>query len=161
MRECLIRLGFQTMLPGQLYEVDHGMLCTVRVHERPPEVLLQLEEVQRLAEEVHQVICQVHAISPGNRPMGSRQLILEGNDLLDVRWISELRQLWTFPSDDIRITFCTMATGDLKKSVNRFFILSLTLDFELVFQCLLNRKSWLLMIFPRLEVPLVNSWPLP
>ena len=128
MRECLIRLGFQTMLPGQLYDVDHGMLCSVRVHERPPEVFqamqtidnvetffLQLEEVQRLAEEVHQVICQVHAISPGNRPMGSRQLILEGNDLLDIRWISELRQLWTFPSDDVRITFCTMVTGDLRE----------------------------------------------
>ena len=95
MRDCLIRLGYSVMLPDQRYDVHDGMLCTVRVEDTPELVTqagniidrvedfyLQVEEVQHMEGDIHQVICHVHGISPANRPLGWRQLILEGDDLL-------------------------------------------------------------------------------
>jgi hypothetical protein len=64
--------------------------------------------------DIHQVIRHVHGITPANRPLGWRELILEGEDLLHLEWISQLRQLWPFESQDARIVLCTMATGDLR-----------------------------------------------
>ena len=134
MRDCTVRMGYHVLVPGVLYDVEHGMCCNVRIHERPAEVTramqhiinvetfyLQLEEVQAIAESIHMVTCCVHAITPNNRPMGSRQLVLEGNDLLRDEWIDQLRQIWTFPNDDIRIVFCPMATGDLRELTQPVF----------------------------------------
>ena len=129
MRDCLVRLGFQVMEEDHRYDVEHGMLCTVRVEQIPTVVIqanaqieriedfyLQVEEVQRMEGAVHQVICHVHGITLENRPLGWRQLILEGNDLLHLDWIAQLRQLWPFESRDARISFCTMATDDFREA---------------------------------------------
>ena len=129
MRDCMIRLGFNVMEADHRYEVNHGMLCTVRVEEIPELVqrasemidrvedfYLQVEEVQNMEGSVHQVICHVHGITPENRPLGWRQLVLEGDDLLHLDWIDQLRQLWPFASQDARIVFCTMATDDLREA---------------------------------------------
>ena len=129
MRDCMIRLGFNVMEADHRYEVNHGMLCTVRVEENPELVqrasemidrvedfYLQVEEVQNMEGSVHQVICHVHGITPENRPLGWRQLVLEGDDLLHLDWIDQLRQLWPFASQDARIVFCTMATDDLREA---------------------------------------------
>ena len=134
MRDCIVRMGYHVLVPGMLYDVEHGLCCNVRIHERPAEVTramqsiinvetfyLQLEEVQNIAESIHMVTCCVHAITPNNRPMGSRQLVLEGNDLLHDDWIEQLRQIWTFPNADIRIVFRPMATGDLRELAQPIF----------------------------------------
>ena len=131
MRNCIMRLGHDVMLPDQRYEVENGLLCTVRVEDTPELVVqagetidrvedfyLQVEELQHMEGKVHQVICHVHGISPANRPLGWRQLILEGDDLLHLEWIEQLQQLWPFDSRDARVVFCTMATDDLRDAEN-------------------------------------------
>ena len=127
MRDCLIRLGYNVMEPDHRYDVRDGWLCTVRVEDTPELVTqagtiidrvedfyLQAEELQHMEGDIHQIICHVHGISPANRPLGWRQLILEGDDLLHLDWISQMQQLWPFESSDARVVFCTMATDDLR-----------------------------------------------
>ena len=129
MRACMIRLGFTVMERDQVYAVGNGQQCNVRIQERPVEVIqamelvahvewfyLQVEEVQQMQEEIHQVICHVHGITPGNRPMGFRTLILEGDDLLNLRWIQLMRQLWPFDSTHATVVFCPMATDDTREA---------------------------------------------
>ena len=127
MRDCMIRLGYNVMELDQRYDVRDGMLCTVRVEDTPELVTqagnivdrvedfyLQVEELQHMEGDIHQIICHVHGISPANRPLGWRQLILEGDDLLHLDWISQMQQLWPFAPDNARAVFCTMATDDLR-----------------------------------------------
>lgn len=98
------------------------MLFTVRAEETPELVRqaselverVEVEEAQSMEGDIHQVIRHVHGITPANRPLGWRELILEGEDLLHLEWISQLRQLWPFESQDARVVLCTMATGDLR-----------------------------------------------
>ena len=127
MRDCTVRLEYDLLQDGILYDVAHGMLCTVRVEPIPDQVkwaservenienfYLQVEEIQQRDGDVHQVVCHVHGITPANRPLGWRVLVLEGNDLLYLDWIDQMMQLWPFEATDARITFCTMATDDLR-----------------------------------------------
>ena len=106
LRDCMVRLGYDVMDPHQVHDITHGMLCTVRVGERPPAALetmdriehaeaffLQVEELRAIAGEVFQVVCHVHGISPANQPLGWRSHMLEGNDLLSTTWIGQLSRL--------------------------------------------------------------------
>ena len=128
MRECLIRMGIDIMDPNVLYSTHGGLQCNLRIGHRPDEVMyamdlidnmetffLQLEEVQALQEEVDQVICHVHGITPFNRPLGYRQLVLAGNDLVRVEWTTEMLNLWHFGDQQRRLVFCPMATDDWRE----------------------------------------------
>lgn len=43
----MVRVGYEVMLPHQVYVINHGMLCTVRVSGRPEAVLDAMEQIER------------------------------------------------------------------------------------------------------------------
>ena len=110
------------------------MLSTVRVSDRPDEVLeamelidraevlyLQVEELRAMMGEVFQVTCHIHGISPANQPLGWRTMILDGSDLLSTTWIEHLRRIWPFEHEDARLVFCPLATADMRETDQIFF----------------------------------------
>ena len=133
------------------------MCCNVRVYDRPDEVVramqlienveifyLQLEGIQAIAESIHQVTCCVHAITPGNRPMGWRHVILVGSDLLNDAWIEELRQICDLQNQTLSSALWQLEIRE--KSANLNSTSSLILVKEKVYRCWSSNRSLLWMI---------------
>ena len=134
LRDCIVRLGFDVMVPPQVHQVQNGMLCTVRVSDRPEAVVeamdfivhaetfyLQVEELQALMGDVFVITCHVHGISPENHPLGWRTMVLQGNDLLSTTWFEQMVRLWPFDYEEARLVFCPMATDDMRDANHVFF----------------------------------------
>ena len=54
--------------------------------------------------------CHVHGLSPNNRPMGYRIVVIIKVDwIYDLEWIDQMTQLWPFDSEDLTLHLLTIS----------------------------------------------------
>jgi hypothetical protein len=127
MRNCEIRLGTETMQEDVRYEFDHGLWCCPAFGRLPEYVSRNMERVEQIEQfylqvedffslrpEANDIVCHVHGVSPENRPMGYRTLVLNRNELQGNDWIEKMWRLWPFDHPFSPITFCPFAVNAKK-----------------------------------------------
>ena len=93
-----------------------------QVHEAEQRVVgaenffLQVQTYYELRDHPPNVICHVHGVSPGNRPMGFRSLIIPTEWVYDLAWIEEMMSLWPFAMQEATAVFIQAATPDMNGS---------------------------------------------
>ena len=128
LRTCYVRLGTTVMERNQFYEFDHGTLCRVWIGAIPPQVqeatqrihgvehfFMQVQSFRELREDFPNVVCHVHGVSPGNRPMGYRQLVIPVEWIYELEWIDEMVSLWPFGNTHTSTAFVQAATPDINE----------------------------------------------
>ena len=94
------------------YDFDHGTFCRTwigQVHAQVTEAEQSIFNVENFFLQVHsyiehredvdkvqRVVCRVHGITPGNRPMGHRDVIIDVEWLYDLEWIQTNANLVAF-----------------------------------------------------------------
>ena len=48
LRDCMVRLGCDVMVPPQAFDVPNGALCTVRVSDRPEAVIEAMDLISHV-----------------------------------------------------------------------------------------------------------------
>jgi ribonuclease HI len=131
LRPCHIRLGEVFMEKNVFYDFDHGTLCRTwigQVHAQVTEAEQSIFNVENFFLQVHsyiehredvdkvqRVVCRVHGITPGNRPMGHRDVIIDVEWLYDLEWIRQMQTLWPFDSETVALYFAQSATDDMNE----------------------------------------------
>ncbi|CAL1161389.1 unnamed protein product [Cladocopium goreaui] len=134
LRPCHVRLGTVHMDKGQLYEYDHGTLCRTWIGNVFSQVLeaeehiiavdaffLQVHSLMELRGQGINIVCHVHGITPANRPLGHREIIIDSDWLYDLEWIDRMRLLWPFGDENVGLVFAQSATQDMHESENIIF----------------------------------------
>ena len=102
----------------QRHEARDGDLCELKIHKYPAYVdeadyqMVHAEQFFKIARSHYenrvgnvQIIMRCHGISPENRPLGSRDYIIDYPDLKALDWIREVKALWPFRQDTAGIIF--------------------------------------------------------
>ena len=134
MRHCEIRLGTEVMQDDVRYHFDHGLWCCPTIGKLPHHVAANMERVEQveafylqvedffaMRPEESSVVCHVHGVSPENRPMGHRTLVIHKNDLQGDEWIEKMWQLWPFDHPYSPIIFCPYAIPDMRECKEMIF----------------------------------------
>lgn len=134
MRECEVRLGTEVMQDDVRYNFDHGLWCCPSFGKRPSFVTNNMQRVERIEEfyfqvddffamkpEANNIVCHVHGVSPENRPMGHRTIVVHRQDLEGEQWIERMWQLWPFDHPFSPITFCPYASPDMRECQDMIF----------------------------------------
>ena len=131
LRPCHVRLGEVFMEKNVFYDFDHGTLCRTwigQVHAQVTEAEQSIYGVENFFLQVHsyaeqreeienvqRIVCRVHGITPGNRPMGHRDIVIEMEWLYDLDWIRQMQTLWPFDSETVALYFAPSATADMNE----------------------------------------------
>ena len=111
-RDCGMRVAGRWLASFQHYAVHNGDLCDVLIGEEPAHVL-QADNQMSHAEDMFRVArahfenlphstmltLRVHGISPSNVPLGHRDMHTDYPDMINLEWISRMKQLWPFRDD--------------------------------------------------------------
>ena len=123
LRESSIVLRGERLVPAQPHDVLEGSFCDIWISSFPQHAIItatwlanaeQFLLDQRILDQngvLDTIHCRFHAISPQNRPLGSRDLYLPRFRLFLSDWRTEAEQLWPFAmSHRTKIAY---ATADL------------------------------------------------
>ena len=134
MRNCEVRLGTEVMQDDVRYNFDHGLWCCPAIGHLPEYVVANMERVDQmeafylqvedffiLRPEETSIVCHVHGVSPENRPMGHRVLVVRRDELQGHDWIERMWQLWPFDHPYSPITFCPYAVPDMRECTDMIF----------------------------------------
>ena len=134
MRPYYVRMGVSMMVHAQRYDFDHGTLCKTWIGHTFPQVVeaeqyitdaetffLQVQSLLELRGPGQSLICRVHGITPGNRPMGHRDIIVPSEWIYDLEWIHQMKRIWPFQDENIMLHFVVHATADMKEEPNVVF----------------------------------------
>ena len=125
LRSCHVRLGTVMLEKNQFYEYEHGTLCRPWIGHLPFQVVEAEHRVAQVEsfflqvqawKDIHQqpkITCHVHGLSPGNRPLGYRTMVIETEWIYDLEWIDHMAQLWPFKVEDLALIFSPSATANL------------------------------------------------
>ena len=129
LRPCHVRLGTIHMDTGQLYEFDHGTLCRTWIGNIFSQVIeaeehisavdaffLQVHSLLEMRGSRTDIVCHVHGITPANRPLGHREVIIDSDWLYDLEWIDRMRVLWPFGDENVGLVFAQSATLDMHEN---------------------------------------------
>ena len=134
LRPYYVRMGVAMMVHGQRYNIDHGTLCKTwigHIHEQVTAAeqyisdaetfFLQVQSFHELRGPRETVVCRVHGITPENRPMGHRDVIIPAEWIYDLDWIHQMQRLWPFQNENIALHFVVHATADMREEPHVVF----------------------------------------
>ena len=134
MRPYYVRMGVSMMVHAQRYDFDHGTLCKTWIGHTFPQVVeaeqyitdaetffLQVQSLLELRGPGQSLTCRVHGITPGNRPMGHRDIIIPSEWIYDLERIHQMKRIWPFQDENIMLHFVVHATADMKEEPNVVF----------------------------------------
>ena len=134
LRPYYVRMGLVMMVQGQRYDFDHGTLCKTWIGHIHAQVIeaeqyisdaetffLQVQSFHEVRGHGENVVCRVHGISPENRPLGHRDLIIPAEWIFDLDWIHQMLRLWPFQDENIALHFVVHATADMSEEANIVF----------------------------------------
>ena len=134
LRPFYVRMGMVMMVQGQRYNYDHGTLCKTWIGNIPSQVseaeqqvgdvetfFLQVMALCELRSSREVITCHVHGITPGNRPMGHREMQIPAEWIYDLEWIRQMGALWPFMDENVILQFVAMATADMREEPNVVF----------------------------------------
>ena len=106
--------------------IHNGYLCELEVGPYPEYVIsadermYHAEEFFQQARALHEslpsqqpIVVRVHGISPRNKPLGSRDIPCQFEQLQDLDWIRTARTFWPFQDDFADLVFVVAATSNL------------------------------------------------
>ena len=115
---CHATLGGVDLEARQRHDARDGDLCELRIEKYPEYVdeadyqMVHAERFFQLARSHFenrigsvQIIIRCHGISPENRPLGSRDYVVDYPDLKTLNWIREVKALWPFAQDTAGLIF--------------------------------------------------------
>eukprot|EP00435_Cladocopium_sp_Y103_P060640 s338_g22.t1 len=124
-RVCDVRMAFTSMTEERPYEFEHGANCLVWFGDIPTPIqqagnhleeadpfFLQVNSMRDYQGAADPIICHVHGVSPQNRPLGFREVVLRFDQLQNGEWIQQMRKIWPFDHNEARIIFVASATED-------------------------------------------------
>ena len=134
LRPFYVRMGMSMMVHAQRYDLDHGTLCKTWIGHTFSQVaeaelyiteaetfFLQVQSFVELRGTGANIVCRVHGISPDNRPMGHRDIIVPADWIYDLEWIHQMQRLWPFQDENILLHFVVHATADMREEPNVVF----------------------------------------
>ena len=134
LRPFYVRMGMSMMVHAQRYNLDHGTLCKTWIGHTFSQVaeaelyiteaetfFLQVQSLVELRGTGVNIVCRVHGISPGNRPIGHRDIIVPADWIYDLEWIHKMQRLWPFQDENILLHFVVHATADMREEPNVVF----------------------------------------
>ena len=116
-RDHTTRLRGQIQPPWRVLEVHDGDLCEIDIHAYPKhirEAATWLGNTELFytdfrtaidTEPEHTIQCRIHGISPGNLPLGSRDVFLPVFAFFQANWYEEIHQTWPFTGGNIQIAY--------------------------------------------------------
>ena len=127
-----MRMRIVMMVQGQRYDFAHGTLCKTwigRIHSQVLEAEQYISDADFFSSKsFHEtrgsrenVVCWAHGITPENKPLGHRELIIPAEWIHDMDWIHQMQHLWPFQDENIALHFVAHATGDMGEGLNIVF----------------------------------------
>eukprot|EP00435_Cladocopium_sp_Y103_P021777 s237_g5.t1 len=124
-RVCDVRMAFTSMTEERPYEFEHGANCLVWFGDIPTPIqqagnyleeadafFLQVNSMRDYQGAADPIVCHVHGVSPQNRPLGFREVVLQFDKLQNGEWIQQMRKIWPFDHNEARVIFIASATDD-------------------------------------------------
>ena len=145
-RDCYVRMGGRWLDKYVEAYIQNGNLCDVFIEQFPSYVeqaensLIGAETMFQLARSCVEsspvpvlFTLRFHGVSPQNRPLGARDLLVNYDDLKLVQWINQARAIWPFVDFSAALAFVPSITAEIGEVHDRpifHFVLSYVTDLD-------------------------------